>query len=296
MTRHFQIFLLTAILSSVPVSLYAQNANNNGQNQMGGYNPYGQNYQTGAYPQYIYPGQMGAAGQNNPAVMGQSMPGQPVMIQPVMLQPMIQPQPEIIDINTDTYTLGPSDVLDILVSRHPEVSGNYLVNAEGAIQYEFVGDIVVKGLNKADIKELLVHKLSEYLISPDVTVKISGYNSKVVFIIGEVGSPGKLIMKGDTITVHEALVQAGLLLSSAKATKATIVTPSENGKIVRRPVNLAKLLYKGDMRQNLIMHPGDTLYVPATFLTKTMRVISPVAAPISTAAGTNGNVRGFGTP
>ena len=41
---------------------------------------------------------------------------------------------------TSTYTLGPTDVIDITVLRHPEVSGKYLLNSEGKIQYEFIGD------------------------------------------------------------------------------------------------------------------------------------------------------------
>src|SRR5262245_11814472 len=41
------------------------------------------------------------------------------------------------------YTLGFLDEIEIDVLRHPEVSGKYPINAEGAIQYEFVGDIKV---------------------------------------------------------------------------------------------------------------------------------------------------------
>ncbi len=281
MNRHFQTYLMTGLFwAATAIGASAQNVPAAGDP----YNPYGQNYPTATYPvQYAYP----------TATAGATTPGmQPVMMQPVMLQQMPQAPQEILDTNTSTYTLGPSDIVEIVVARHPEVSGTYVVNQEGKIQYEFVGDVEVKGLTKNSLKDLLIEKLSEYIISPDVTVKISGYNSKVVFIVGEVGSPGKLIMKGDTITVQEAVVQAGLPLHSGKIKDAVIVTPSNDGEYITRKVNLAKLLYKGDMRENLIMQPGDTLYIKATFLTKTMRAMSPVAAPISTAAGTSQNVRG----
>ena len=33
------------------------------------------------------------------------------------------------------------------------------------------------------------------------------------------------------------------------------------------------------------MKPGDTLYIPPTVMAKAMRVIQPVAAPISSGAG-----------
>ena len=97
-------------------------------------------------------------------------------------------------------------------------------------------------------------------------------------------------MEGDTMTVHEALVEAGLPLLSAKTNAGRVITPSNSGTPLIRKVNVEKLLYQGDLRENLVMQPGDTLYVPPTFLAKTMRVIQPVAQPIGTAAGTGRTV------
>ena len=183
------------------------------------------------------------------------------------------------------YTIGKSDVINIMVMRHPEVSGDFMINNEGKIQYEFVGDLYVEGMTKEELKNVLQSKLSEFIISPELTVKIVGYNSKIVYVIGEVGRPGKIFMRGDTITVREALVQAGLPLLSAKTTKSQLITPSEDGKPLRKRVNIHKLLYEGDLRENLVMKPGDTLYVPPTVMAKAMRILQPVAQPVGTASG-----------
>lgn len=188
------------------------------------------------------------------------------------------------------YTIGKTDVLEITVMRHPEVSGQFIVNNEGDIQYEFVGDLKVDGLTKDEARKLLSEKLSAYIIDPEITVKIVGYNSKIIYVVGEVGRPGKIYMQGDTMTVHEALVEAGLPLLSAKTNAGRVITPSNAGTPFIRKVNVEKLLYHGDLRENLVMQPGDTLYVPPTFLAKTMRIIQPVAAPIGTAAGTGRTV------
>lgn len=186
---------------------------------------------------------------------------------------------------SSNYTLGKADVIEISVLRHPEVSGGYIINNEGKIQYEFIGDITIEGLKKDEVKVLLTERLSEYIISPDVTIKITGYYSKVVYVVGEVGSPGKVYMRGDTITVREALVVAGLPLLTGKITNTRLITPSDTGNVERKIVNVHKLLYEGDLRENLIMKPGDTLYIPPTFMAKALRVIQPVTAPITTAAG-----------
>src|SRR5207244_7664839 len=100
---------------------------------------------------------------------------------------------------TSRYTLGPSDIVEIIVARHPEVGGKYVLNSEGKIQFEFLGDIHLAGLTKEDATQLLTKRLETYIIKPEVTVKILEYNSKVVYIVGEVGTPGKVFMRGDTI-------------------------------------------------------------------------------------------------
>lgn len=183
--------------------------------------------------------------------------------------------------NESTYTLGITDVVSITVSRHAEVSGLYEINGEGKIQYEFVGDIPIDGLTKKELTALLVEKLSKFIVSPEVLVKIAGYNSKMVYVIGEVGSPGKIPMTGDTITIREALVEARLPLLTAKAAKSVLITPSDDGKPKHQKVDVHKLLYEGDLRENLIMEPGDTLFIPPTIMAKALRVIQPVTAPVN---------------
>lgn len=183
------------------------------------------------------------------------------------------------------YTLGPLDVLDIAVMRHPELSGQFVINNEGKLQYQFIGDVKVAGLTKDEVKEVILGLVSQYVISPEITVKIVGYNSKTVYVIGEVAVPGKIFMKGDTITIREALVQSGLPLMSASTKKCRLITPTNNGNPDIKYVNVFRLLYEGDLRENYVMKPGDTLYIPATILSKAMRVIQPVSQPITAAAG-----------
>jgi polysaccharide export outer membrane protein len=194
------------------------------------------------------------------------------------------------ELNNSKYTLGINDVIEVTVLRHPEVSGQFNINNEGNIQFEFVGDLHVTGMTKEEVTTMLAEKLTEFIISPEVTVQIVGYNSKVVYVIGEVGSPGKIYMRGDTITIREALLMAGLPLLTAKVEKTKLFTPSAEGIPEQKNVDLKKLLYKGDLRENIVMKPGDTLFVPPTAMTKVMRTIQPVASPITTATGAGRSV------
>ena len=73
---------------------------------------------------------------------------------------------------------------------------------------------------------------------------------------------------------------------TAKTTKSRLITPSDKGKPKQRPVNVHKLLFEGDLRENFIMNPGDTLYIPPTVMAKAMRFIQPIQGTLGTARGT----------
>jgi len=183
------------------------------------------------------------------------------------------------------YTLGPDDVILIEVRNHPEFTGQYPINSEGKIEYKYVGDVILTGLTKLQAKERITQILSEYIIEPEVDVQIVQYLSKVFYVVGEVGRPGKFYMKGDTIPVREALVQAALPTNAAAMRRCRLISPNKNGKNNYADVNVYSLLYEGDLSRNVDMKPGDVLYVPATAIAKLIQVISPVTNTVGQTAG-----------
>ncbi|MFH1354833.1 MAG: polysaccharide biosynthesis/export family protein [Candidatus Omnitrophota bacterium] len=183
-----------------------------------------------------------------------------------------------------TYTLGPEDTIEIEVMRHPEFSGVFPINRDGKLQYKFVGDMDVSGLTKVELEDKIKEALSVYLKSPIVTVTIMEYKSKVFYVLGEVGAPGKYFMRSESIPVREAIFAAGLPTSAAAMRKCKLITPSFKGKPKTRKVNIYNILYGGDLNKNINMHPGDVLYVPATVMAKVIRVINPVASTVGIAA------------
>jgi polysaccharide export outer membrane protein len=187
--------------------------------------------------------------------------------------------------NPIKYTLGPEDAVEIVVLRHPEFSGTYPINQEGIIQYKFVGDIEVTGLTKKELEEKITGIISAYVLNPEVNVTITQYRSKVIYVVGEVGAPGKYYMQSDTLPVREAVVNAGLPTLAAAMRRCRLITPNNAGNAVTKNVDLYTILYNGDLQNNLDMKPGDVLYVPATVMSKIVRIINPVTAPIASING-----------
>lgn len=182
------------------------------------------------------------------------------------------------------YTLGAEDVVEITVMRHPEFSGTYPINQEGKLQYKFVGDIDVVGLTKLQLEQKIKEIISNFVISPEVNVTVIDYKSKVFYMLGEIGMPGKYYMRSETIPVREAVFQAGLPTGSAAMRKCRIITPDKKGRAKVKKVNLYAILYGGNLKKNIDMHPGEVFYIPSTVMAKIIKVINPVASTIGIAS------------
>jgi len=207
--------------------------------------------------------------------------GIPPAVQPAPEKAIAKAVPSSSYFDPVRYTLGADDVVQIDVLRHPEFSGVFPVNLEGKVQYKYVGDIDVNGMTKKTLEEKIKEIIASYVINPEVNVTILEFKSKMIYVLGEVGHPGKFYMRADSIPVREAVVEAGLPTLAAAMRRCRLITPTSKGKAKTKEVDLYSILYGGNLKNNLEMHAGDVLYVPATVMAKIVRIINPVTAPIA---------------
>ncbi|MCM8812094.1 MAG: polysaccharide export protein [Candidatus Omnitrophica bacterium] len=198
-----------------------------------------------------------------------------------------QQLPETYDFTTwfvgkGPYTLGRDDVIRIQVRNQPDFSGDFVVGPTGAIQYNYLGDVSVLGLTKNEVQEVITKLLEPYVRVPEVLVTIVGYNSKVVYVLGEVARPGKYIMRGDTIKLREAIVAAGLPTFFAAQRRTHVVKPDIKKPKVRK-VDLYKVLYQGKLEQDIDIYPGEIVVVPSTFLSGINRFLGQLLSPATSA-------------
>jgi len=178
------------------------------------------------------------------------------------------------------YTLGREDVIQVQVRHQPEFSGNFVVGPDGAIQYSHLGDIPVAGMTKDELEQVLAKLLERYVRVPSVTVIILAYNSKAVYVVGEVARPGKYIMRGDMIKLREAIIAAGLPTPNAALWRTHVIQPSLEDPRVRR-VNLKTILYKGKLKDDIDLYPGEIVVVPSTVLSAANRFLSQLLSPVT---------------
>ena len=113
------------------------------------------------------------------------------------------------------YIVGPNDVLGIKVFGEPELSTLYTVDADGTITFPFLQRVPVGGKTVAEIEYALRKGLDpDWIKNAQVSVEITSYRSRAIYVIGEVRNPAKYTIEGQT-TLLEVIAQAGSFTPNA---------------------------------------------------------------------------------
>jgi polysaccharide export outer membrane protein len=158
----------------------------------------------------------------------------------------------------DEYRLGPGDKLRIEVYKDPQLSQSLQVRPDGKITLPLVGDVAAAGKTPGQLRETLTTSLKEYVTNPVVTVIVVEAVAAQVYVIGEVNSPGTLVMQGP-MTVLQALAQTGGLREFADRDDIRILRKNQSG-VQTLSFNYKKAV-KGEV-EPFFLQPGDTVVVP----------------------------------
>jgi len=193
------------------------------------------------------------------------------------------------------YTIGPRDVLAVTVINEPSLSGKFTVVADGTVTYPLLGSIKVGGLSARAVERDLTAKLADgFLEKPVVSVALDQIGSQQVLVMGEVKQAGSYPLMGRT-TVLEALLKAGAptTLAGSEALVVRGAVPRESvtsggpgggtGLDVSQASRLQRVnldaLQRGDLSQNIVLEPGDMVFVPRAEPTIPIYVTGHVKAP-----------------
>jgi len=171
--------------------------------------------------------------------------------QPVVLPPPPQP------VRTDAaYRIGVDDVLNITVWDNKEADQTVFVRPDGKISLPLVGEVQAGGLTVAELADKLNVEYGKTIKSPAVTVSVREIRSRTVYFVGGVGKPGPMQLTQE-LTILQAVSLAGGFVANADTETAYVL---RDGATI--PINFTTLMKRADMKQNLILKPGDTVVIP----------------------------------
>ena len=158
------------------------------------------------------------------------------------------------------YQIGAGDQLRIEVWKEPDASSSVVVRPDGKISMPLLKEVQVVGLTPTQAEKVITQGLSKTITDPDVTVIVSGLNSKKIYAIGGVKKEGP-IPYTYRMSIMQAISEAGGLTDYAKRKKIYVLR-TENGVETKLQFNYDAALKGEHMEQNVAMLPGDTLVVP----------------------------------
>lgn len=176
---------------------------------------------------------------------------------------LISSQLEIITGDEETrYIIVPGDTLTISYNDRNEVkTAVYQVSSEGTINMPLIGGFKVKGLNRKEAREKINALLGQYIRYPRTIIKV---NEEGRFMIIGAAGPGVFDISPN-LTMMEAILNAGYNSDAANLRSVVVMRGGVDNPVLTR-LNLKKMLSKGDRADNIMVKPGDLIYVPTSFL------------------------------
>lgn len=107
------------------------------------------------------------------------------------------------------YVVGVGDAIMVHVHGEDGLTRTHQVPPTCAIEVGLIGVVQVCGRPTGSIAEDIRGRLAaDYLRNPQVSVEVASYGSQRVQVMGEVRTPGEIVLQGPT-TLVEAIVRAG---------------------------------------------------------------------------------------
>jgi polysaccharide export outer membrane protein len=183
-----------------------------------------------------------------------------------------------------------------------QVRGEHLVTMDGTINLGSYGAVYVTGLTVPQAKAAIEKHLSRWLLNPEVAVTVSGYNSKVYYVITDGAGYGEQVFRFPITgneTVLDALSNINGIPPAGSKRYIWVARPAPPSKGCYQvlPVDWEVITQAGSTETNYQIFPGDRIYVQADKLIRIDNHLSKILAPIERLFGAtllgNFTVRSF---
>lgn len=156
--------------------------------------------------------------------------------------------------------LGPGDVVEIRVVQEEDMTGEYRVDADGMIGFPYLGAVPAEGRTARELATEIETRLADgrVLVEPVVTLVVVEANSRVVYVLGHVKTPGSFTYQ-DGMGVIDAISAAGGVLATGMSNKTTL-TRVVNGTEASSVVAVGKIV--AGRAPDKALRVGDIVFVP----------------------------------
>jgi protein involved in polysaccharide export with SLBB domain len=169
------------------------------------------------------------------------------------------------------------------------VTGPYLVGQDGTVNLRQYGAVYVAGKTLTEAKLALEKQLSTYVDSPEVSVDIAAYNSKVYYIITEGTGLDDNVVRVP-VTGNETVLDAVSQirgLSAVSSKKIWIARPAPGGMGCEQilPVEWNAVTRGANVATNYQIMPGDRVFIAHDDTVAMTAYLGKIIGPIERVTG-----------
>jgi len=186
------------------------------------------------------------------------------------------------------YTLGSGDRIGLEIFGVPEFSREYQVLVDGTLNLPIIRSVSIQGLTLQEAANVITRRYEPFINVPVVTVTLIAARPLNIGLAGEVTRPGSYKInptrEGGGVkfpTLMEMLQLAKGVTSAGDMRNVQIRRPRRGGPEQVFTVDLQNFLETGNLRQDVTIRDGDTIFVPTASALNTEEVRQRASANFS---------------
>jgi polysaccharide export outer membrane protein len=197
-------------------------------------------------------------------------------------------RPWEVKVSEDKYILNPADQILVICPLIPEINNlpQQTIRPDGKVSFPVVGDVEVAGMTPIEAADLLRDKFTRlYNMTGEhpIDVRIALYQSSVYYVIGQVDRPGPRLISGRS-TALRALAEANPNVL-AWGDRIQVIRPSNDAAVKPKifEIKWDPMVAHGDASKDVLLQPGDIIFVPPTVLAAIAMKIEEFVRPLTRA-------------
>lgn len=164
------------------------------------------------------------------------------------------------------YKLFPRDLVVMSILGEPDMTVERRIDGEGRISLPLIGSVSVRNLSTAEAEALIRKTYIEQgiYIRPQVSLSIKEYYPREVFVLGQVRTPGKVVLpiEQGTISIVEAISKAGGFTRISKGDSVQVTRHLPDGTEESSTVDVAGMIDGRGTKAGFAIQPDDVIFVP----------------------------------
>jgi polysaccharide biosynthesis/export protein len=174
-----------------------------------------------------------------------------------------------------TYPLVPGDVVAITFPFTPELNQTVTVQPDGFINLLEAGNVLVKGLTTPELEAAVKKAYAPVVKDAVFTISLTQFDKPYIIVGGEVRSPGRYDLRSE-LTLMQAIQFAGGFTEASKHSQVWLYRQGPQGTLTpAKHIDVKQMLAKGSTAEDIVLQPGDMIYVPQNSFSKFKSLIIP---------------------